>query len=282
MAFLLPDNSRCLLEDHLGNGSDAIVIQRGPHALKVPKIRPTAGLGEAERRTTGCTSKIAREILEREKQVYRRIGKCNGVAECVEIVDEGIVLACYKNVDLERYVEREKEVESFVKTAWILSAIAALRHLHHVSKVLVFDIAPRNFMLADDMLALKMIDFGQASIFPLDTDNTTVNDEGLTASVDVFHLGCTIYSIVSWQSFEQNLANSDWAVPPLEDMPKLDDLGTWGQIIRKCWTCQYHSAEGLYQEARELYPPLASSGSLFPNGWISAAFTFFTTISGLG
>ena len=83
-----------------------------------------------------------------------------------------------------------------------------------------------------------------------------INDEGLTASVDIFRRGCTIYSIVSWQSFEHNLADhGDWAVPAPEGLPKLNDTSPLG-IIKKGWTCQYQSAE-IYQEAHGLFQPLS-------------------------
>ncbi|KAL1954089.1 hypothetical protein VTO42DRAFT_1777 [Malbranchea cinnamomea] len=130
-----------------------------------------------------------------------------------------------------------KEIAQPRRVTWILSAIKAVHHLHHTAKVLVFDIAPRNFLLADD-LSLRMIDFGQAAVFPLDTDITTACDNGLTALVDIVHLGCTIHSIASWQLYEFNLMDCDYKLPRLEDLPKVDDCFC-GDIIKKCWLGKY-------------------------------------------
>lgn len=165
---------------------------------------------------------------------------------------EGILLVCYKKGDLERYITEEKEVDNSVKTTWILSAISTVYHLHHVSRVLVYGIALRNFLLTDDLSTLKMIDFGQASIFPPNTDITTASNDGTTTQVDIFHLGCVIYSI-SWQSYHNDLAHHDWVPPPVEDLPKLDGLGPWGEIIKKCWCCQYRSSKELHDETLALF-----------------------------
>ncbi|KAL1978476.1 hypothetical protein VTN31DRAFT_1335 [Thermomyces dupontii] len=230
MALLKPDGTPYEFEGHLGNGTNSIVFQRGPYALKVPKIRDLAGLSGEELADTQYLNSMNRKILDREKAVYRRIGTCEAIAECVQISDEGILLPCFSQGDLESYIRERKEVAQPRKVTWILSAIKAVHHLHHTAKVLVFDIAPRNFLLTDDM-SLKMIDFGQAALFPLDTDITTASDDGLTVQVDIFHLGCTIYSIASWKLYECNLMDYNYKLPRLEDLPNVDDCFC-GEIIK--------------------------------------------------
>ncbi|EAS33926.3 serine/threonine protein kinase [Coccidioides immitis RS] len=272
----LPGCSSYRYEHHLGCGSEAFVYQCGTHALKAPKILNLTLLDEKERRRAEYYNKGNREALEREKEVYKRVGReCDGVAECVDILDEGILLVCYKKGDLERYITEEKEVDESIKTTWILSAISTIHHLHHVSKVLVYDIALRNFLLTDDLLTLKMIDFGQASVFPPDTDITTANDDGTTVQVDIFHLGCIIYSIMLWQSYHNDLAHHDWVPPPIEDLPKLDGLGPWGEIIKKCWSCQYRSSKELHDEVLALFQP-STPNSLFARGWMSLILDLFS------
>ena len=59
----------------------------------------------------------------------------------------------------------------------IISSSKAVHHILHIAKVLIFDIAFRNFLLTDK-LSLKMIDFDQAAVSSPDTGMTTGNDDG--------------------------------------------------------------------------------------------------------
>ena len=145
-------------------------------------------------------NEINREMLESEKAVSTRVGRCDGIAECIDISKDGILLALFERGDLESYVESEVEVDRSRKARWILSIIKTILHFHN-AKVLVDDMALRNILIADD-LSLKMIDFGQCPLFPMDADINAVSDNGLTAQADIFHLGCVIYSIVTWKRYE--------------------------------------------------------------------------------
>ena len=75
------------------------------------------------------------EMLESEKAVYLQVGRCDGIAECINISEDGLLLALYERGDLERYVERELEVDRSRKAEWILSMIRTILHFHN-AKVL--------------------------------------------------------------------------------------------------------------------------------------------------
>lgn len=95
-----------------------MVYQRGTHAFKAPKLLNLALLGGDQRNDAEYINQDNRDALEREKEVYRRVGRdCDGIAEYVDILDEGILLFWYKKGDLKRYINEEKVVDEFVKAA---------------------------------------------------------------------------------------------------------------------------------------------------------------------
>ena len=250
MSFLKPDRTcfHFYSETFLGTGTNSIVLRRGSHALKIPKVRDTTTMPEEYREDEEYINEVNREMLESEKAVYLRVGRCDGIAECINISKDGILLALYERGDLESYIEGETEVDPSRKAGWILSIIKTILHFHN-AKVLVDDIALRNILVADD-LSLKMIDFGQCPLFPMDTDINAVSDHGLTAQADIFHLGCVIYSIVTWKRYECDLFMRGWTRPLLSDLPEVDQLFC-GDIIQKCWSAEYTSMEQLYCDTHE-------------------------------
>ncbi|KAL8810789.1 MAG: hypothetical protein Q9223_002259 [Gallowayella weberi] len=250
MSFLKPNGAsfHFYTETFVGTGTWSIVLRHGCHALKIPKVRDTTDKPEAQREDEEYFGEASRTLLEIEKEVYQRVGRCDGIAECINISKEGILLALYERGDLESYLEREIEVDQSQKARWMLSLIKAVLHFHNF-KVLVYDMALRNILLADD-LSLKMIDFGQCALFPMDADINAVSDRGLTAQADIFHLGCILYSIVTWKRYECDLFDRDWTRPLLSDLPEVDQLFC-GDIIQKCWSAEYTSMAQMYRETQD-------------------------------
>ncbi|KAL8671373.1 MAG: hypothetical protein Q9168_004121 [Polycauliona sp. 1 TL-2023] len=250
MSFLKPDGTsfHFYTEIFLGTGSYSIVLRSGPYALKIPKVRPVAAMSGRDREYLECDNEDSRAMLEAEKAVYLRVGRCDGIAECINISHDGILLALYQHGDLQSYVESKPDVDRSRKAQWMLSIIKTLRHFHD-AKVLLDDLALRNILVADD-LSFKLIDFGQCALFPLDVDINVVNDHGTTAQADIFHLGCLIYSIASWGRYECDLFRCNWVRPPLSDLPELENLFC-ADIIRNCWSAGYSSMEQLYQQTHE-------------------------------
>lgn len=252
MAFLAPDGTPVDFSKnaYLGSGTMGLVIQRGEHALKIPKIRDVSKFSSEHRASSEYVNQVNREILEREKSVYRRIGHCEGIINVISIFEEGILLECIKNGDIAEYMKDNAELSIIDKTSWIISIIKAICHILK-SKVLVYDIALRNFLIADDS-SVKMIDFGQSTVFPLDTDMATANDNGLTVLFDLFQVGCIIYSIMAWGEYEYDIFGNQLRPPALEDLPHLDQL-LYSQAIRKCWTAEYRCADDLCVEVQKLW-----------------------------
>ncbi|KAL9123461.1 MAG: hypothetical protein Q9217_007098 [Psora testacea] len=250
MSFVKPDGT-CFTfytETFLGTGTNSIILLYGSRALKIPKIRDITTMPEANRDDQEYINYVNCKMLETEKAVYLRVGRCDGIAECINISEDGILLAFYKRGDLENYIKIEAEVDRSRKARWILILIKTLLHFHK-SKVLVDDMALRNLLITND-LALKMIDFGQCNIFPMDTDINAVNENGMTAQADIFHLGCLIYSIVKWKIYEYDLFLHGWTRPLLSDLPQTNQLFC-GDIIRKCWSAEYSSMDQAYCETHK-------------------------------
>ena len=248
MTFLKPDGSSFTVcsEDVLGLGQSGIVLRKGDYALKIAKVRDTTTLAEEKREDQEYINDIAREILENEYNVYQRVGKHRGVAECIERSREGILMVFYEGGNLDDYILRTKEPSWGEKRDWILSIIETVAYLHE-SRVLVDDLALRNFVIAKDF-SLRMVDLGQCAILPLDSDVTMANVDGLTAKIDIFHLGCLIFSLAAWQPYEYDGTDLDPQIPPLHDLPEISHLPC-ADILYKCWTGGYASMNELRAEA---------------------------------
>ncbi|MCJ1380764.1 hypothetical protein MMC17_003873 [Xylographa soralifera] len=175
MSFLKPDGTpfHFYTQTFLGTGTNSIVLLDGCHALKIPKILDLTSMPEEDREDQEYINDGNRAMLDVEKAVYLRIGRYDGIAECINISADGIRLALYQRGDLETYVKSEAEADRSRKTGWILSLIQTILHFHN-SKVLDDDMALRNILVADD-LSLKLIDFGQCPLMSLDADINTVS-----------------------------------------------------------------------------------------------------------
>jgi serine/threonine protein kinase len=124
---------------------------------------------------------------------------------------------------------------------WILQATNIIARCHQ-KRILVFDIALRNFLLADD-LSLRLIDFANSAPLPESMGITLADDDGCTARLDLLHLSSIIYSIMTWQKFSVRCdSETEW--PKLDQMPDLEGLQC-GQVIRNCWTRTYSTIQEL-------------------------------------
>lgn len=252
MAFVKPDGSVFTVrtEGVLGIGQSGIILRRGEHALKIAKVRDTSNLAQEKREDQDYMSDIAREILQNEKDVYQRVGKYSGIAEYVELLQDGILLVFYRGGNVDQYISRNRELNWWNKKKWIMSIIKTVAYLHE-SRVLIDDLALRNLVIADDF-SLRMIDFGQCVILPLEIDPSAVEEHGLTAKVDIFRLGCLIYSVAAWQRYEAESLDLDSHLPPLETLPAIDHL-LCANIIRKCWSGAYADIDELVTEANSTF-----------------------------
>lgn len=105
-------------------------------------------------------------------------------------------------------------------------------------KVLWFDIALRNLLLADDW-TIRAIDFANSTTLPLDIDLATADWDGYTHKLEVLHVTNVIYSISQWERFQVNCAYAHkW--PPTDSFPSTQHLDL-GPIITKAWNHHYQT-----------------------------------------
>ena len=265
MPFLNPDGTKLQWcnETLLAVGANAVVVRHGSHALKIPKIYSSERQNEEKDWQIRCSNESTRAEFEVEKAVYQRVGKCDGIARCIDISDKGILLALYQRGDLEDYIKNEPQVGESRKAEWILSLIKTELHFHD-RKVLISDHALRNILLADD-LSLKMIDFGQCSLLSLDANIDKIDKDGLTTQVDIFHLGNIIYSIATWENYEYDYFWNDLTWPSASDLPDLQGVFC-SKLIEKCWSRKCSSMRQLHDEHyQDLINIARGSTSDFPN-----------------
>ncbi|KAI7154909.1 hypothetical protein KC349_g7352 [Hortaea werneckii] len=254
--ILLADGTRVNVANLLGNGSDGFIIRNGSHVLKILKlygyVQPD-GTIEAD-----SDNDFQAGRLEIEKQVYERLHGVPGIAECVECTSNGILLKNYSNGTLSEHIARNPRPSMSWRWKWILQATKAIAGCHEKG-VLVFDIALRNFLLADDF-SLRLIDFSNSSLIPTAVDIEMVEVDGSTAKLDLLHLANVIYSIWVWRDFKVDCAmESEW--PDLNRLPELQGFDG-GFVVRKCWEMKYEAIEQMRREIQQCARTSVSVGSL--------------------
>ncbi|KAF2222916.1 hypothetical protein BDZ85DRAFT_281956 [Elsinoe ampelina] len=235
ISWQYPDGSQVSSRDIVAIGTNSIIV-RSPddhEIVKLPRLVKYIN-GQALSDLEQVAEDSNRKLLQYELEAYRRLAGLAGIAQFNGIRRGGIALRFYKAGSLETYLTTAVKPALRLRLRWMTEATHILRICHH-ARVLLFDIALRNFVIAEDS-SLRAIDFAQASVLSRHTDPCTANVDGLTAKVDMFHLGCLLYSLSSWSRFETDCDDEEtWA--DSEQLPKTDGLA-WGSIIRACWARQ--------------------------------------------
>ncbi|PPJ51711.1 hypothetical protein CBER1_08916 [Cercospora berteroae] len=242
--IVLADGSRIDAADLIGSGLDGFVIRKGCHVLKIPKLfgrlQPNGNIEE------DSDNFMHLEHLEIEKQVYERLQDVPGIAKRLECTSNGILLEYYPGGPLSEYISCHSPPSVSWRWYWALQATEIISRCHERG-VLVFDIALRNFVLADDF-SLRIIDFANSTLVPQSEDIAQANVDGCTATLDLLHLSNVIYSIMTWEIFSVECAmETEW--PTTDKVPNLEGLD-YGQAVHKCWDRRYTSIQDLLMEMR--------------------------------
>ncbi|KAF1345077.1 kinase-like domain-containing protein, partial [Delphinella strobiligena] len=184
---------------------------------------------------------------EYEEEVYRRLGKYTGIVSIVNLDETGITMELLSNGNLRVYLQKQREVPNSTKFDWFLDMARTLTYIHN-HRVVVADISTTNFLLAED-LSIKFSDFGEASIFTLDTDMTVAEEGGFSTCTDIGQLGAAIYEVVTGEHCRFDLFGDSSSLsvarwPSRNSLPSTE--GVWlGDIIEACWTKGIQSASEL-------------------------------------
>ncbi|KAI4728136.1 hypothetical protein E4T49_04084 [Aureobasidium sp. EXF-10728] len=240
--FILADGSYVDTNKIVGAGLDGVVLHDSPTSSTVMKIPKYSGtlMTDGTIKPEHDENKYMND-LSLEKDVYRRLKGVNGIASCLEISANGLVLEYYSNGTLEKYIQNNPPSAWTQRLDWILQVLDIFIACHD-RRVLAFDIALRNLMLDRDW-NIKAIDFGNSCLLPLDSGAVLANEYGYTADIDILHVTNVIYSICRWNKFQMDCVDMDeW--PAADSLPPTSDLPL-GSVIAKSWSHQFKTLNEL-------------------------------------
>jgi serine/threonine protein kinase len=186
------------------------------------------------------------DLITLEKDIYERLGDHKGIIKYFGIADMttgAIRLAYAKQGDLSTYIRNYDMPSQSFRDGWIQLLMETFYYIY-CCKVLHQDIKLNNILVDSD--CLKVIDFANGALFPLDADMEATCADDPLSRVDLLCLGCVIYSIATWQVFAYDYFEKDrW--PMLEELPPTSDIPC-GDIIKKCWDDKYSTIASLYED----------------------------------
>ncbi|WEW60263.1 serine/threonine protein kinase [Emydomyces testavorans] len=188
-------------------------------------------------------------LMAIERRIYERLGPLEGILAYYGPGDESgaIELAYASQGDLGAYISAHAMPSSQFRTTWIRSLVNAFYHIYSC-KVLHQDVKLNNIFVDNHLL--KIADFANGAIFPLNTDMETIYMQDPLARVDLLGIGCVIYSIAAWNPYSYDYFEEErWPRP--DEVPVTDGL-IYKKIIDKCWRNEYHSVRSLYEDLQQL------------------------------
>jgi serine/threonine protein kinase len=243
-------------------GSSGLVIQRGQFALKIPLLRREVQIIEGKRMIRRLTPEPGDyddrqtmiQYIDEEKAIYRRLRECPGIVQCYDLdsPDHSIQMQLMKNGDLRHYLVTTRP-DRQTQLSWLLDLARTLAYIHR-RRVIVCDIRRDNILLDDD-LSVKITDFSESVMMPLDWNMEGVVELGYSDSTDIGAFGAVVFEIVTGTHCTFNLhqnwkeAGALYKWPPRDSLPATDSVG-FGHIIDRCWN------EGSFTSAEELVAEL--------------------------
>lgn len=141
-----------------------------------------------------------------------------------------------------------------IRAKWTRLLVDSFTYAHS-RRVVLQEFALRNILVRQN--SLKLADFGQASLLPLEADMEGFCINDTTAQVEILHLGCILYSVAIWQELKYDYFNTErW--PEAGELPAIDDI-LFGPILKKCWNKGYVSMEALQKDIHEIGSDFAES-----------------------
>ena len=234
------DGSLVKTKSIIGRGVDGFVLHNNEEStvLKIPRLYGDFlpdGTMEPE-----ADNEYAND-LSGEQAIYERLDGVPGIAKYFGATRNGLVLEYYKNGSLEDYMEKNPPPEWSQKREWRLQ-IMDIYAACHAKRVLVYDVALRNLLLADDY-TIRAIDFANSDLYPLDSTGELKDDDGYTSKVDILHVTNTIYSLCTWKKFQVDcIQMSEW--PRAEELPLTSGVLV-GSVITRSWSREFETLDEL-------------------------------------
>lgn len=192
------------------------------------------------------TNRTNEESLIHEGRIYRHLEFVEGVLKPIHISDTEIRMPYISHGSLDRYMSASRTViGDEQRLAWFQNAADIIYRVHG-QRVIVADIAARNFLVNED-LSLQLCDFSESIIIPEDTAlDEFISEDFLSIKFDIARFGSMVYEIVSGSRFEfyvnpeidmdldDGVAKTYKKWPTSERFPDTSNI-LLGDIIRKCW-----------------------------------------------
>ncbi|KAL4794215.1 kinase-like domain-containing protein [Aspergillus venezuelensis] len=195
--------------------------------------------------------------IKGEQEIYKRLTGCDHVVKVLQFTETSTKMQLMENGDLLSYITRDSasHPSKQLMLRWFCQMARGLAEIHD-RRVLVFDIAMRNFLLDSD-LSIKFCDFTEATALPLDTDMEAANDHNSTVQTDIGELAAVMYEVVTGEGYNfnsfLNTGPSDGGLEWPDEGSLRPTEGIWlGDTFKKCWT------RGKFRNARELLRELES------------------------
>ncbi|KAJ5934391.1 hypothetical protein N7466_003938 [Penicillium verhagenii] len=264
--FLDRQGNTIPLSQVIGSGATSVVLLQHGIAVKTPLRCLLSSESDVE---------VNLMSIKREQDVYRRLENpedpgSSGIVKFIGFLPEATKLAYMANGDLRSYLANHRP-SSQLQITWFREMAYTLGYIHERC-VLITDIASRNFLL-DPNQSIKFCDFSEASLLPLDTDMSTVDDNGYTTQVDIGLLGAVIYEVVTGKKCKIDLYQNNSAAdgraywPERKSLPSTEDV--WlGRIIEGCWNGEFSSAQSLLQALNSDHLLPSSLAQPHPTGWL--------------
>lgn len=175
------------------------------------------------------------QLIENEKQIYRRLQGCEGVIPYLDLSGPAIQLPLLNDGTLDRYLKNNIRPTRAHQLTWVKQIASTLSRIHD-RRVLFVDVASRNMLIHPDG-SIIFCDFGTSLIFPMETDIWKAEEFGFSYATDICELGAVVYEVVTGRQltdFDQ-IAEEAGGWPNRDQLPSTDGVFL-GSVIEACWT----------------------------------------------
>ena len=246
-------------EQIIGVGGSGIVVSRGGYAYKIPLISKIIRIngvpfddeeftpkdGDYDERATAI------KTFENEKNIYKRLGDHPGIIRCYNLssTDPSIQMPLMKG-DLRHYLA-EIRPEKATQLSWLTQLAHTMAYIHS-RRVIITDFRLDNIVF-DDQMAIKLVDFSESTLMPLDWDLDGCDNCGFSILTDIGQFGAVMFELIMGRRCAFDIYQ-DWRdVGDPTTWPQRDTLpstsGVWlGSMIEKCWTKGFASAKDIATE----------------------------------
>ncbi|KIV92570.1 hypothetical protein B0A52_05617 [Exophiala mesophila] len=237
-------------------GGTGVVVRRGSHAVKIPRISRLIE-SEGVALTSGTLTPpegayderaAMTKVFQKEKAILRRLGNYNGIIQCYNILsDDCSIEMPLMEGNLRQLLGECRPTQKLI-LSWLQELANTIAYIHS-KRVIIADIRLDNIVY-DSHKTIRLIDFSESTLMPLDWDLEGHDDAGFSTYTDIGQFGATMFEMITSQRCAFDIYQEWKEVGDSTIWPRRDTLpetgGVWlGPIIERCWTKGFASAKDL-------------------------------------